>query len=215
MAPAIWQASSQSTSASLWLTEFKQGPIIRINPWEIHIADPEFYDQLYSSQNKFDKIEHLKYRFGLPTSTFDTIHHQHHHRRRAAISSFFSRQRILEYSPYVQSRVDKLINRLETEYRGTDKVVCLNDAWATLTSDVINYYTFALSYDFQDYPDFVAPFTASIRLLAKSLHLMGHFPWFLSLLQSVPDSVVGVLNPAMRPVFQYQAVRFSLTISFR
>ena len=65
-----------------------------------------------------------------------------------------------------------------------------------------------MSYDFQDYPDFIAPFTKSIKLLAQSLHLVGHFPWILTLLQSLPDSVVGVLNPAMVPVFQFQAVRF-------
>lgn len=63
-----------------------------------------------------------------------------------------------------------------------------------------------MSYDFQDYPDFVAPFTKSIKLLAQSLHLVGHFPWVLSILQSLPDSVVGVLNPAMVPVFQFQKV---------
>lgn len=123
------------------------------------------------------------------------------------MNPFFSRQRILQYAPYAQSRVQRLCTRLETEYKGTSKVFCFNDAWASLTTDVINYYSFAMSYDFQDYPDFVAPFTKSIKLLAQSLHLVGHFPWILTLLQSLPDSVVGVLNPAMVPVFQFQGVR--------
>lgn len=167
---------------------------------------------MYSSKNRFDKVEQWKYRFGVPLATVDTIPHDHHHRRRTAMSPFFSRQRILDYSPYIQARVDKLCTRLTKEYSGTSKVVCLNGVWATLTSDLINYYLFGLSYNFQDYPDFVAPFTTSIKHLAYSVHVMGHFPWFLSLLQSVPDALVGILNPAMRPVFKYQAVRCAISL---
>ncbi|KAI4281018.1 MAG: hypothetical protein L6R38_003991 [Xanthoria sp. 2 TBL-2021] len=126
------------------------------------------------------------------------------------MNPFFSRQRILNYSSYAASRVARLCQRFESEYKGTSKVFCFNDAWASLTTDMINYYSFAISYNFQDYPDFVAPFTNSIKLLAQSLHLVGHFPWVLSLLQSLPDSVVGILNPAMLPVFQFQNVSLHL-----
>ncbi|KAL9039545.1 MAG: hypothetical protein Q9180_002464 [Flavoplaca navasiana] len=181
-----------------------KGPIIRINPWEVHFADPDFYDVLYSSKSRYSKIDRLKYRFGTPSASFDTTDHAHHARRRGAMNPFFSRLRILQYSPYAAARVERLCQRLETEYKGTAKVFCFNDAWASLTTDVINYYSFAISYDFQDYPDFVAPFTKSIKLLAQSLHMVGHFPWILSLLQSLPDSVVGILNPAMVPVFEFQ-----------
>ncbi|KAL8804455.1 MAG: hypothetical protein Q9182_002560 [Xanthomendoza sp. 2 TL-2023] len=180
------------------------GPIVRINPWEVHFADPDFYDVLYSSKSRYSKIDHLRFRFGTPTASFDTTEHALHAKRRGAMNPFFSRQRILNYSSYAAGRVERLCKRLESEYKGTSKVFCFNDAWASLTTDVINYYSFAMSYDFQDYPDFVAPFTKSIKLLAQSLHLVGHFPWVLSLLQSLPDSVVGVLNPAMVPVFQFQ-----------
>ncbi|KAL8683908.1 MAG: hypothetical protein Q9186_000119 [Xanthomendoza sp. 1 TL-2023] len=180
------------------------GPIVRINPWEVHFADPDFYDVLYSSKSRYSKIDHLRFRFGTPTASFDTTEHAHHAKRRGAMNPFFSRQRILNYSSYAAGRVERLCKRLEAEYKGTSKVFCFNDAWASLTTDVINYYSFAMSYDFQDYPDFVAPFTKSIKLLAQSLHLVGHFPWVLSLLQSLPDSVVGILNPAMVPVFQFQ-----------
>ena len=85
-------------------------------------------------------------------------------------------------------------------------MVNLNEAYAAFVSDAITWYTFAFSYDFLDFPDFITPFTTSIRKLAMSLHVAGHFPWLLKLLQSVPDSVVGVLNPMMVPVFQFHGV---------
>lgn len=198
-------------SSSAWADHANSsGPIVRINPWEVHFADPDFYDVLYSSKSRYSKIDHLRFRFGTPTASFDTTEHAHHAKRRGAMNPFFSRQRILNYSSYAASRVERLCQRLESEYKGTSKVFCFNDAWASLTTDVINYYSFAMSYDFQDYPDFVAPFTKSIKLLAQSLHMVGHFPWVLSLLQSLPDSVVGVLNPAMVPVFQFQNVSLHL-----
>ncbi|KAL8890819.1 MAG: hypothetical protein Q9215_002045 [Flavoplaca cf. flavocitrina] len=177
--------------------------IFEIERWHRQY-DPDFYDVLYSSKSRYSKIDRLKYRFGTPSASFDTTDHAHHARRRGAMNPFFSRLRILQYTPYAAARVERLCQRLETEYKATAKVFCFNDAWASLTTDVINYYSFAISYDFQDYPDFVAPFTKSIKLLAQSLHMVGHFPWILSLLQSLPDSVVGILNPAMVPVFEFQ-----------
>ncbi|MCJ1396150.1 hypothetical protein MMC18_009039 [Xylographa bjoerkii] len=182
------------------------GPIIRINPWEIHIANPEFHEILYSTKSRYNKIEALKYRFGLPLSSFDTIDHDHHHRRRGAIALHFSRQKVIDFSPYIQSLADKLSKRLTVEYGGTLKVVNLNEAYAAFVSDAITYYTFAFSYNFLDYPDFVTPFTTSIRKLALSLHMAGHFPWLLKLLQTLPDTALATLNPMMKPVFDFHNV---------
>lgn len=53
-----------------------QGPIVRISPWEVHIADPEFLSVILDNKSQFDKKIEWKYRFGIPHSTFDTIEHQ-------------------------------------------------------------------------------------------------------------------------------------------
>ncbi|KAF6820849.1 cytochrome P450 [Colletotrichum plurivorum] len=177
------------------------GPIVRINPWEVHIADPDFYEVLFNNKTRYTKIEKLRYRFGLHLSSFDTIDHAHHHLRRSAVFPFFARQKVLDFSSELQDMADKMASRMATEFR--NKVVNMNEAYAAFVSDAINYYTFAISYDFLKYPDFVTPFTTSIRKLAMSLHMAGHFPWILTMLQSVPESFVQVLNPLMVPVFRF------------
>lgn len=53
-----------------------QGPIVRINPWEVHIADPDFADVMLAGNSQFDKKIEWKARFGIPHSTFDTIEHR-------------------------------------------------------------------------------------------------------------------------------------------
>ena len=126
-----------------------------------------------------------------------------------ALNPYFSKRQIIEFSPYIQRCAEKLCNRLLREYKDTGKVVSLNDAWSVYATDIIFFYSFAWSYDFLDYPDFVAPFTTSMKEVAKSLHVAGHFPWLLSLLQSLPDSVVRIVNPAIVPVFQFQNVSLS------
>lgn len=180
----------------------KYGPIIRINPWEVHIADPDFYDTIYSAKSRYSKPEAWRYRFGLPLSTFDAITHEEHRYRRQAIAPPFNRKRILDFEARLQKYVQRMIDRIQDEYRGTGRPVSLDEAYAALTSDVINQYSFGITYDFLEYPDFKTPFTTSIRKLALSLHVSGHFPWFLSLMQSLPESVLAVVNPAMKPVFE-------------
>lgn len=119
------------------------------------------------------------------------------------------------FCPHIQQCAERLCSRLLREYKGTNKVVTLNDAWAAYAADIVFFYCFAWSYEFLDYPDFVAPFTNSIKELTNSLHVARHFPWFLKLLQSLPGYAVGIINPAMIPVFEFKSVSFSSRAQLR
>ncbi|OTB08285.1 hypothetical protein M426DRAFT_264912 [Hypoxylon sp. CI-4A] len=181
----------------------KYGPVVRISPWEVHIADPDFVDTFYANTSKFDKKIEWKYRFGLPHSTFDTIEHHHHRARRSAVAPFFSKQKIGGITDYIASKCQRLCDRLESEYKQYDRPVTLNKCLTAFTFDIITYYAFARSFDYVERPNFDAPFSDAAKELATTLHTMGHFPWLLSILQSLPRSLSKAINPTMGHVFTF------------
>ncbi|KAI4284771.1 MAG: hypothetical protein L6R38_001171 [Xanthoria sp. 2 TBL-2021] len=91
------------------------GPIVRINPFEVHINDPDFYDEVYVGASKL-KTEQWSWTvpmFGTPDSILATVDHDIHRRRRNAYANYFSKQSIQKYSNVIQAAVDKLCNKCE------------------------------------------------------------------------------------------------------
>ncbi|KAK5127636.1 hypothetical protein LTR85_006977 [Meristemomyces frigidus] len=78
------------------------GPIIRVNPFEVHILDPSFYDTLYNFSPELDKrayaTENLQ-----NSPSFDT-----HKMRRRAFDPYFSRASIQRLEPLVSDMVGKI-----------------------------------------------------------------------------------------------------------
>ena len=138
-----------------------------------------------------------------------------HHRRRVALNPYFSKRQIGSITPLFKQCATKLCDRLLGEYKGTDKVVTMNEAYAAFGSDVIFQYCFGWSNNYLDYPDFIAPLTTAFRQTAVTAHVAGHFPWFRKLMQSLPQKFVGVMNPALIPIFENQNVGASnIPLSF-
>ncbi|KAH7549017.1 hypothetical protein BM1_10790 [Bipolaris maydis] len=182
----------------------KYGPIIRITPTEVHIRDAEFYNELFNLKAKYHKLPQLQHRLAHPKALVDIVEHDHHRRRRAAIAPFFTRQKILEFSPYTYSRIKKMCNILETQYKGTERIVCLNEAWGAYVADVLTWYICGLSYDFLDFPDFKSPFTTAIQNFLYSFPFATCFPNIAKWLQSLPEWFTIWLNPKMKAVFEFR-----------
>ena len=93
----------------------KYGPIVRINPFELHISDPDYYDELYASSasgEKSDKWEWYTKQFGTPEAMFSTTRHDQHKARRAALNRFFLMASVRRLQPIISERVDALVGRL-------------------------------------------------------------------------------------------------------
>lgn len=115
------------------------GPIIRINPYELHVSDPTFYDTLYASSasgEKRDKWEWYTKQLGTPGAMFATAPHNQHKLRRAALNRFFSMASVRRLQPMIEERIAKLLERFRDfkDVKGSDGVIKANLAFAALTN---------------------------------------------------------------------------------
>ncbi|TVY86569.1 Cytochrome P450 monooxygenase [Lachnellula willkommii] len=179
-------------------------PIVRINPWELHVDDPDFYDTIYATNKTYDKMSHFQFRFSVPLATFSTADSEEHRMRRAAISPFFSKSRIRGRAYQIQSIVDGISHRLLTEYAGKGKVLSVENMWGCFTADAIMDIVFARPKHFSQYPDFASPFTVALRQMAVWSHTTLHFGWILTLMNCLPNAVAKVLFPPFNPVIAFQ-----------
>jgi cytochrome P450 len=110
------------------------GPVIRINPYELHVNDPEFMDTLYTGHSRRrDKWTFYTGVLGTPGAAMNTNSHDLHRTRRSAMNPFFSKTSIRKLQPLVDGKVDLLLGRLEA-VRQEGAVVNVNHAASAFTN---------------------------------------------------------------------------------
>src|SRR5271168_2092871 len=92
------------------------GPIIRISPYELHIDEPDYYEELYSQHKPRNKYPFYTNQFNNPEATFSAIDYRLHRVRRAALNPFMSKQTVARLQPMLTHMIEKLCNRIE-EFR--------------------------------------------------------------------------------------------------
>ncbi|KAI4962195.1 hypothetical protein J4E86_001227 [Alternaria arbusti] len=187
----------------LFAHHFVTGPIVRVSPNEVHIQDPTFYDTLYAQSRHSDKLKHLEHRFNNEMSSFATAEHSLHRLRRSALNPFFSKRKITQYSPHVQSHMDRLCNRIDSGFVANGKTMNLNNMWGAFTSDIVVGYCLEKPYDFILNPDFRAQFSDAMVDLLDPVHFITQFPWMIRSLKLLPDWLVVLLSPPMRSVMTF------------
>ncbi|EHK96787.1 putative Trichodiene oxygenase [Glarea lozoyensis 74030] len=91
------------------------GPVVRINPFEIHIDDPkgDFYGTVFSNTGIRDKHEFYTSQFGTGKTGFGTVSHHLHRLRRKAMNPFFQPSNVLRFEPVIKAKLDKLCQRID------------------------------------------------------------------------------------------------------
>lgn len=186
----------------------KYGPIVRITPDELHIDDPEYWHVIYcnsTSARPMDKLERLRYRFGVPDALFSTPGGELHRQRRQAMASFFSKQRLRESNDRLHSLVERVSKRLSTEYAGTDRVLNVGDMFSSLAVDIVTELAFRRCTDCTLAPDFKAPLVGVTANTLWVSHWNAHFRFLNQWVEWLPPNLVSALVPLYKPIFDLRA----------
>lgn len=185
------------------------GPIIRISPYEVHISDPEYIDQVYpGSHVRTEKYPWSQKMFGLKYAFFVTFDHDLHRIRRSAFAHYLSKASLQRMEPGIQSVVDTMVRRLH-EVKGTGQIINCFDLFGSLTGDVIGQYAFAHSYDFLEDPDFSPHWHNILMDVSKSGHLVKQFGLMLPMMKAMPEWMVKLTIPNMIPLLNFQKVVYN------
>ncbi|KAG6368255.1 hypothetical protein INS49_002457 [Diaporthe citri] len=185
------------------------GPVVRVNPDEIHILDPEFFDVIYAgSGRKRDKWDWITRSFGVDESLIGTLAHDEHRVRRAALSPYFSKQSVRALQPLIDRNTGILLRQLAAlagvgEGRGSAPLR-LDDAYAALTNDIVEDYAFGRSEHRLEAPGFDPSFRNAMMQGGRAAHVLKHFPAATDVLRRLPGWLLLRLSPDMGSYTQLQ-----------
>ncbi|TVY14448.1 Cyrochrome P450 monooxygenase [Lachnellula arida] len=177
------------------------GPIIRINPYELHVETPQFYEELYAGSSKRrDKYEwHNKWAAN-DASAWGSIDHDIHRMRRGVINPFFSKASVRRLQPVIQERVEKLLSRIK-DFRVSGKALTISLAYVSLSSgtnsnsDVIASYAFGQTHQRLEQEDFDPAYARAMHEQAATMHFNNQIYWPFALLTSLPHWLALTLAP--------------------
>ncbi|PNY29945.1 Trichodiene oxygenase [Tolypocladium capitatum] len=196
------------------------GPIVRINPDEIHFNDPSFVDTIYAhgrARARRDKAPH--YLAGMPwcrpKASFGTADHDHHRLRRAPISKYFSRSRILKFEGLFHENTKRLCDKLLSY---GDEPFEVAAAFSCLTTDTLVSYCFGHGLGNLDRPGWKPTFKGTIDNITSLSYLCRYFKLLAGLADWMPlyvcrciSSDVGSLVGMIRVTIPQLVIRAGKT----
>ncbi|KAF9888642.1 hypothetical protein FE257_008400 [Aspergillus nanangensis] len=166
----------------------KYGPVVRINPREVHIKDSDYFHTIASGRR--DKDTYNLNTIMTPNAALGTVGHDSHKVRRHIIDRVFSKLSIAKIDSMIQEKLEILMKRLNRA-RITGTVVDLNYTLANLTTDVISEYVYGESLGSLHEEEYQNTVVDDIQLSLGSFHYSRLSPTLLKLVRLVPMSLPG------------------------
>ena len=173
------------------------GPIIRINPHEIHIDDPQYYSSIYTGgTRKVEKDPSTVAGFAVPSSVAATVDHVHHRSRRGYMNPYFSKRSIVGMESMIHERISTLCGRLE-ETNKEGSMISLDKAFSAMTADIITNRFYGFHYDYLSRKDLKFPVRDAFLGVSLIFHLARFAPALVRSLKKLPISVIRYILPSV------------------
>ncbi|KAI0387424.1 cytochrome P450 [Hypomontagnella monticulosa] len=158
------------------------GPIVRINPEEIHCNDIHFVNEISptSTSRKREKSAHNLAGFTVSDSAFGTIDHDLHRMRRGAMARLFSKAQIVELERHLERLAQHMCDKLLRESERQDPID-LRDVYSCFTADVISEYCFGESWGFLAQESWLPNFRKPMFAILNAIHVLRFFPFLNSI----------------------------------
>ncbi|PWI66535.1 hypothetical protein PCL_04948 [Purpureocillium lilacinum] len=181
------------------------GPIVRINPREIHINDASFYDEIYAPASKRrDKDEQYVLVDAAPGSTFSTVQSDLHRRRSAAILPFLSKKAVRNYEPVMRGKIERLCSHLAGTIERKRPVAILDFATG-LTIEIISSYAYGGDgYPCLDSDELGSQWRRTLTAADEETALLRHFYWIHGLAKLMPGALIARLRPELAVLIRWQ-----------
>ncbi|KAI0487793.1 cytochrome P450 family protein [Xylaria cf. heliscus] len=179
------------------------GPIIRINPQELHVYDPTFFDTVYSGTGKWDRPKHMTETMDPGFSTFATWDHHHHRLRRGALNRFFSKQKVNALQQTIQNLANRLCDKIES-YSNTGTPIDFESALSCFTLDTISEYMVDSKLGLVDAEGFSSELRDGLRGLAEFGHLVRAIPIFGTVFNNLPRWLVLAIKPNIKFLMDWE-----------
>ncbi|KAK6598717.1 cytochrome P450 [Botrytis cinerea] len=162
------------------------GPIVRINPFELHVQDPDWFDTLYAGNpTRRDKYPPAASMAGAPLGTFGTVEHDIHRKRRAA-------------------NIRILSDQFE-RYLSTKEIIDLRVTFLAFTTDTITRYALGENKNLQENKTLAVDWSATIRAVARITPPMKQFPWMMAVALYIPIKIIRFFMPELSRLVHYHA----------
>ncbi|KAI1410009.1 cytochrome P450 [Hypoxylon sp. FL1857] len=171
----------------------KYGPIVRVNPDELSIHDPEFYNELYvtESRRRTDHYDAFGKGIGFEDSHLFTKEHDLHRIRRKALEPFFSKLGINRLLPVIAEVALHLESRIR-EFSGTGKVIRLDHSFSAYAGDVVGRMcldTKDRRDRFLSEPNFSPDWFDAMLMIIRSIPIATAFPLLVLMFSYLPENV--------------------------
>lgn len=172
----------------------KYGDVVRINPDELHIRDPDMYEHVYASSVKRDKWYNAARMTGKEHGSFTTIPHELHRRRKVANAPMMMRRRVHANQSILFAETDALVANVQRA-AASGEVLDLGVLFIGYALDVVGAYFFDKAIGAQKDAELARNWRQVTKSTARMTPIMKQLPSFAKLVARVPSSVVKSLLP--------------------